>query len=85
MDQNSQIVCAAANGESPYEETPLLSSSLSETPEAPTVQKELDGDTIGQNKLGWIMASVWIGTFCAGLGRLPFTAEYLQRSKKKNV
>lgn len=27
------------------------------------------GDRICPKKLGWIMASVWLGTFCAGLGK----------------
>lgn len=33
---------------------------------------ETEEKTISPRKLKWIMASVWIGTFCAGLGEQPY-------------
>ncbi len=55
------------------EQSPLLPKSV-----APGVQPDATADELSTQsidneistaKLKWIMTSVWIGTFCAGLGR----------------
>lgn len=48
---------------------PKVLTSLSQ--QCPMRDKALDeasDENISPRKLKWIMASVWIGTFCAGLG-----------------
>ena len=39
---------------------------------------ETEETTISPRKLKWIMASVWIGTFCAGLGEQPHIVSSLK-------
>ena len=68
--------CTAAARESVDEHSALLNDFSREAQNAPRAQRQLKRDKeiddgIGPRKLGWVMASVWLGTFCAGLGK-PF-------------
>ena len=54
------------------ERSPLLSKSGASCVHKDITADDLSTHTIGDEistaKLRWIMTSVWIGTFCAGLG-----------------
>ncbi len=54
------------------EETPLLPKvsveGLQPSAQENAGQKETKDEWVVTSKLVWIMLSVWIGTFCAGLG-----------------
>ncbi len=54
------------------ERSPLLpkcaASSVQQDATADEISTQPVSDEISTAKLKWIMTSVWIGTFCAGLG-----------------
>lgn len=57
------------NSRGDEEESPLLPKvSTPSSQQEDKVLKEAKAEEISSNKLKWIMTSVWIGTFCAGLG-----------------
>ena len=57
------------NSQGDDEESPLLPKvSTPSSQQKDKVLKEAKVEEISPIKLKWIMASVWIGTFCAGLG-----------------
>ena len=57
------------NSQGDDEESPLLPKvSTPSSQQEGKVLKEAKAEEISASKLKWIMASMWIGTFCAGLG-----------------
>ena len=76
MAQTNTSLNGRVNGGDPSgEQDPLLGavshiSTDDVNPSRRDDSKDADGE-LGTKSLTLIMCSVWIGTFCAGLGRIP--------------
>lgn len=86
MLRDEPDACTAAARESIDEHSALLNKISREAQNAPRGQRQLKrnkeiDDGIGPRKLGMVMASVWLGTFCAGLGK-PSPIYHQLRSSK---